>query len=429
MGSAMIHLKINGQSMIAVAMGLLFFYLCLPFSMIVLNSILIRALFLSSVMLFVLGMLLLKRIKWLLAFFSLFGVLFAYYELTWCVFAESSTYVFYCLASLMFVFGGMQLFVCEDRRVLFRLFAFITALYFITAITSIVGLQIYPLAAREMARSSAYNAAEDLTTNISTYRKMNIASWSQVYGMVFVIPTALILWKCKRKVFYIALIVAVFVMLVSSQITFALLLAMVFAFSTFIFGEKSAKRIILLLMLGILSVIVIVEINTILTYVVEISEKAGLDFLTTKVNDLRVLLVEGQAVGDAGARGDLYQKSFKAFLSNPLMGTSINGRVSPGVMGYHSEFFDLLGTFGLVGIIGMTVTLCCYSVFLKRVDKEKRRSLYIILIGFLSLFVFNPVFNSPQIFAGAFLYPLLAYRCCGIDLLNNGVKSRVGSKA
>ena len=424
MGSAMIHLKINGQSMIAVAMGLLFFYLCLPFSMIVLNSILIRALFLFSVMLFVTGMLLLKRIRWLSVFGGLLLILVLYYEITWSAFAGSNTYVFYCIASLMFVFGGMQLYLCEDKKVLLKLFIFITTVYFVTAITSIVGLQVYPLAARETARSSTYDTTLDYSAYITTYRKMNIVSWSQTYGMVFVVPTALMLWKSKRKIRYIALVIAVIVMLVSTQITVAVLLAVVFAFSAFILGEKSAKRIIILLILGLLSVIVILRINTILTYAVEVSEKAGLDFLTTKVNDLRVLLVEGQAVGDAGERGELYQKSFNAFLKNPVLGTSINGRVSLGVIGYHSEFFDLLGTFGLAGVAVMIMSLGGYVLFLRKVEKEKRRSLLTILIGFMALFVFNPVFSSPQVFAGAFLYPLLACKCSEFEILNDGNKRR-----
>ena len=49
-----------------------------------------------------------------------------------------------------------------------------------------------------------------------------------------------------------------------------------------------------------------------------------------------------------------------------------------------------------------------YYGFLRRIEKDIRRDLIIIFIGFIGLFVFNPVFNSPQIFAGAFLYPLLA---------------------
>lgn len=412
----MLRIRINGESMIALSMYLLIFYLCIPFSMILLNSFLIRLIALVAAASFVLGMMLLKRVKELVVFFALFGFLVVYYLVTWRAMISSIFYPYYCFASLLFVFGGMALFSCEKKRLLRRLVIFITVVFVVTAITSIIGLRANPLAAREMARGSTYDLTQDFNESKYIYRKMNIVSWSQAYGMMFAIPIAMIMWKRKKKVRNLGYIILVLLMLASSQITFALLLSIVMLFATMITGENSAKRIIVKMIIGFLLIFLIIKREAVLELSVEISEKAGFDYLTRKLTDLKVLLLERRAIGDANERGELYRLSFDSFLKSPLLGVLGNGgKATTDTIGYHSEFIDMLGSFGLLGVAIILSAISGYAHYLHQIGKEYRKDLAIIFLGFIGLFIVNPVFHSPQVFVGAFLYPLLICRGYQLD--------------
>ncbi|NBH32785.1 hypothetical protein D3Z58_04280 [Clostridiaceae bacterium] len=407
-------IKINGEGMIAAAMYLLVFYLCLPFSMILLNSMMIRLIMLISTCLLFGGMIVLKKEKQIFSLSILFLFMFLYWQITWRSQLDKISYVYYCFVSLAFVFGGMILYYGKNESLLRHLFLFITIIYFITALTSIAGLNVYPLAARELARGSTYDTSLDFTTYKEIYRKMNIVSWSQAYGMLFGIPVSLMIWKKKKKAFYIVLLAALFLMMIQSQITFAVLLAIVLIVASIMCSESKTKTIFITMFFSIIAIVVLMNLEEVLTMAVCLAEEAGFEFLTTKLNDMKILLVYRDAVGDASARGMLYQTSIETFLGNPFFGLMDSGRASLDQIGYHSELFDFVGTFGLFGLFVIFASFVGYFSFLKKTGLESRKDLGIIFVGFIGAFIFNPVFNSPQVFAGAFLYPLLACRYCSI---------------
>ena len=407
----MLRIRINGESLIAMAICLLFFYLCIPFSMVLLNSLLIRLIAVIAAVSFILGMVLLNRVRQLVVFFVLFAFLVLYYFVTWRTMISSIFYPYYCFASLLFAFGGMALYSSTKRTLLRRVIVLITVGVIITAITSIIGLRANPLAAREMARGSTYDLSQDFSESKIIYRKMNIVSWSQAYGMLFAIPTAMIIWKKKKQVRYIGFMLLILLMLISSQITFALLLSIVLAFLTMITGENSPQRIILKMIACVLILILIIRINPVLSYAIELSDKAGFDYLTTKLTDMKILLLERRAIGDANERGELYMRSLRTFIESPIFGLAGDGRRGTVErIGYHSEFFDLLGSFGVVGFAVLCLAFAGFWRFSSQTEKSVRKDLRVIFIGFFGLFVFNPVFHSPQIFIGAFSYPLIVCR-------------------
>lgn len=415
--------RFNGERMIVIAMYMLVFYLCLPFSMTILNSVTIRLIALISICLFILGMMLMKKIKELLLLLLLFIFLLLYWQITWRPHLEAISYIYYYFLSLTFVFAGMILYYGKNENLLKHLFLFITIIYFITALTSIVGLNKYPLAARELARDSAYDTSLDFTIYKEIYRKMNIVSWSQVYGMLFAIPVSLIIWRKKRNPFYIILMALVFFMIVASQITFAVLLGITLAVLTLISRESNSKIILSIVALTVTGLIILINLEWTFNEVINLSEQAGLDFLATKLNDLKVLLIYNSAVGDASSRGGLYWISIQTFLDSPVFGLmASNNGASLEKIGFHSEMLDYIGTFGFVGLIIVIASFAGYFGFLKTIGRESRRTLSICFLGFILLGILNPVLNSPQIFIGAFLYPLLAMRYCGINVTQKHCK-------
>ncbi len=356
-----------------------------------------------------------KRLKSLICFLILFAFTFLYWQITWRTNLGEISFVYYCFASLSFVFGGMALYSSKNERLIRRLFFYLTFIYFVTAITSIVGLNAYPLATREFGRGSTYDTSLDFEVYKDIYRKMNIASWSQMYGMLFAVPVSLMAWRQRKNPFYIVLCILLIWAVIASQLTFAVLLTLVFIVAMNIPRGKNDKTIIFMLVLLLVTGVILIDFDFLLSLAVDISKDAGFSFLTVKLNDLKILLLEGKAVGDAGARRDLYQTSLNTFFQNPLFGLIADGRATPGEIGFHSEFFDIIGSVGIAGLIIIVTMFIGYGKFLLKIKGDMQRDLLIILIGFIVLFIVNPVFNSPQIFMGAFFYPLISSRYCSFE--------------
>ena len=164
------HNKITGERLIAASEALLILYQCLPITISLLNSFLIRGLVLVAAMLFISGLLLLNKWRYLSEFILLFLLTVLFWNTAWRQTSDSLSYVYYCFASLSFAFGGAVTYQHARYYTVRRLFILLTAVYLITAITSIVGLRIYPLAAREMARGSTYDTSLNFETYKTIYR-------------------------------------------------------------------------------------------------------------------------------------------------------------------------------------------------------------------------------------------------------------------
>lgn len=414
------RIKINGEKFIAISLILLIIYLCLPISMSFLSSLLIRGIVVISSASFLVGMILLNKWKQLMVFAGLFLFAFLFWYKTWITQLDTLAYVFYCFASLIFVFGGIALYSSNNESMLKRLFIFITIIYFVTSITTIAGLNVYPLAVREFARGSTYDTSLDFNLRKNIYRRMNIASWSQIYGMLFAIPTSLFVWKKKKKIFFLALCVSLCLMLAFSQITFAVLMAALLIAGILIFRETRVKTIVSSLVVLAILCIILLNLKAILGFFITFSDAVGLDFLSAKLSDMQTLLLYRNAVGDAGARGELYSRSLDTFLKSPIIGLLSGGKGNLYTIGYHSDFFDMLATFGAVGLVIIISSVLGYFRFLKKINSGFRRDMILIFLCFILLFILNPVINSPQIFAGVFLYPVLGIRYC----LMNGKRNR-----
>lgn len=416
-------IKFSGTTLIEISEALLILYLCLPITIALLNSFLIQTICIISSVFFVCGMIKLNRVKQLVVFLVIFIFLLLYWQFAWKFRIESISYLYYCFASVSFVYGGVILYKTNDSKLVQRLFYLLTFIYFITSITTILGLFEFPLACREYAREVAYNPSQDIAVLRKTYRLLNIASWSQVYGMMFAVPSLLLCWKKTKRLLFLAIMLAIELMIFASQITFAFLLSVCLLATSFITIKSGFKFIVFLGVLLIVAGICFINIDFILTIIISATQQLGLSFLTIKLDDLRILLVAKEAVGDAGARFELYQKSIETFFDNPVLGMLFSDNVENQI-GFHSEFFDFIGVFGLIGIIILGLSFWGYSRFLNCIEKDERKDLRMIYLFFVFLFIFNPVFNSPQVFIGAFLYPILCCRFCkGIVTDNSKRKS------
>lgn len=410
------RIKINGEKLVALSEILLIPYLCLPITIYLLNSISIRALTFTAAILFILGMVMQKRWGYLVQFAGLFLIILLYLCIVRRNRPDLLSYIYYSFASLSFVFGGIVIFQSRELSMIRLLFVLLTVIFIVTAITTIIGLDTYPLAAREMAREYAYDASQNIEVNRTIYRRMNIAGWGQIYGMLFFVPSICILWKNTKKSYWIIAILLFLITIIISQITFAVILSLAFLLGVLTIGNNNAKTIIFLIFMFIAAIVVLLNSESILTWVVNVSNDFEFDFLRDKLNDLKQLLLYKQVVGDASGRKDVYMASIDSYLKSPVVGRLFNPNLKQGDIGGHSELLDVIGVTGLIGIISICISFAKYFKFLQKINPVYRREMIIVFLGFIVLFAINPVFNSPPVFIGAFLYPLLCIKICEIGL-------------
>jgi len=412
------RIRIKGENFIAMSEVLLVLYLCLPITISLLNSMLIRILVFSAALLFLLGMMLKNAWRNLIEFTLLFSVTLLLWYVVWRHQLDSLSYIYYCFASLSFVYGGVVIYNSKDLKLARKLFTFITVVYTVTAITTIRGLAIYPLAAREMARGSSYDQSLDFDAYKEIYRRMNIAGWSQIYGMLFQIPGLCILWKKTKKLHWLGMALLMVMAIIMAQITFAAILGLAFLVGILIIGKDNAKTIIFLMLGFVVAVFVLIDLDNILGLIIDASENIGFDFLRVKLNDMRQLLINKKAVGDAGSRFDLYMTSIKSFFDSPIVGQIFNNNVTQDIVGRHSEVFDLVAATGLIGVIFVVHSISRYVGFIRSNRTEFKKELMIAFIGFVVVAAINPVFSSPQIFLSMFVYTLLSIKLCSTVFLN-----------
>ncbi len=394
--------KIVGSDLIYVSLICLTLLLCLPVT-ICLPGLIRNLLQVLAVGGFCLGIILSKKKNLFIIFIGCVLFTLIYYYGAWSYRMSMTTYCFNAICCWVYFIGGiyyLQYGVQKKRQFLLSLVFIITT---VTAVTTIFGLIRYPLAVRDLGKGDFLSDSTKFM-----YRKMNIAGWSQMYGMVFILPNIISAYKKNKKNYFLVSLVLCELSIIFSQLTFAMLLsAFVIIFS---FYKPTKKRKFMLVEVVILEIIfmTILFLEDIVYLLSMLMKNLELSTLSIKLMDLYNLLALRKSTGDAAARFDLYNISLKTFSEHPIGGIFFSDVDSKNLISYHSEFFDMLGFFGLFGLILM---LFIGGMYLKKINnklqEKDRYFIILIFLAFIAIFVFNPVFYSPQIFLGSFLMPSL----------------------
>ncbi len=389
----------NGEKTSNLAMYIIVVLICFPLSM-VLPGIVRRQIQIFAVSLFILSLILLRKYIYILILSALFCCSYLYYIGSWEEMMSASTFLYNSLICWIIVIYAL---LCINGHLRFdkKLFWLIVLITLITAITTIAGLMRYPLAVRELGRGESYSG-----TDIKLlYRKQNIASWSQVYGMAFMQGCFTYFYKETRNKIVLLTIVVTEICLLNSQLTFGILMSFVIL-ALIIINVKSKKNHLFLLIGAAFAIALLINLESVLRWTIELSNKVGLEMLAPKLIDLYNLVINKSITGDATARLELYLKSFSAFCRYPKGLYWHGGVQATEIIGYHSEFFDLIGTLGILGVFFMIVCARVWNRKMKTIrDSYARRFLLSMFLVFIIMFVLNPVFYSPQIWIGAFALP------------------------
>lgn len=174
-----------------------------------------------------------------------------------------------------------------------------------------------------------------------------IGAYAFCYELVLLQPLLAYFLNKKRAPFAVKVLIygLILMFLFQAQITLALIMYPVLLLITYTFGQKKRLSHSLgKLLLAALSMTLIVLLPTILQELIRSSEA----HLSARLEELYMLITAQDASGDdMQSRMVLYEKSLSAFFARPLWGA-----FGGNVYGAHSTFLDLLGAFGLLGLVG-----------------------------------------------------------------------------
>jgi len=218
----------------------------------------------------------------------------------------------------------------------------------ITSISSIVGLSIYPAAARLMAAG----IGGDLTP---VFRSLGIGRYGFFTAVAFLSPVFVYYLKNSKlsrsiKVLFLVFIIVSFYATIQSQLTTTLLFAIIFFVIPIVVNIRKRQ---FWFILAIFFLAMFVFNNLIADVLYVISESESLEFvspmLKNKIRDIALTLKIGDydpnSTSTYVTRERLSRSyySFVSFLNNPFIG---GGQASG-----HAHWLDRLGLFGIVGFL------------------------------------------------------------------------------
>lgn len=275
----------------------------------------------------------------------------------------------------------------------------------ITCITTILGLNKFPTAARDLA-------SPIVIISNTMYSFYNIGGYDFIYFLVLLIPSVLYIFKNTKNVYIRILLLIVlllcFTCIIKSQYTIALILSFLLVIP-FLLKSLNTVNIIIFILIDLLILLVLKnKIISLFLLFSNIYRDAGIETLSVRFREIYYSLTNNELVGGALNRGILYRQSFNSFLKSPVTGNLFLYIKNP--LGGHSEILDILGG---AGIFGLSVFSSILLIYRKYILKNLNQISTYILFAYLILGSVNTIFSSPLIGIAVFLLP-----CC-LKLMDN----------
>lgn len=405
-------MKIASKSMLFGGIEILLVLTLLPVTQ-CLPSLIRWALQGISILLFLVGLFFERNKRYLIGYLVCVVFALIYVYNVWNFNESIFTCAFNVMTVFAFSFYGVIFLTQEniDKKYQMRIVTTIIFLVFITSVTTIIGLQKYPLAVRELGRvGSGYSSSgQDFLMLKTVYKLNNIASWSIVYGIVLATPWFINRYKESKKIKYLIELLIVSICILKAQLTIGMIVTMLLIFLSIYQPSHKPKDIVLALIILLIGILLILFSNEILLFIVQITGSRNLGMISGKLLDLSFLL-QGKQTGNVLVRFERYTRSLKHFLDHPFVGLSIYGVHEYGLFGNHSDFFDMAGYYGLFGLFVLLVIIYNYFADIqKSVSIYSKWNVLVPFVGLIIVFVLNPVWYSPQVFATAILLPCCTY--------------------
>jgi len=290
----------------------------------------------------------------------------------------------------------------------------ITSLIFITitAITTIIGLISFPMAARTMAGSLQSEGEFEL---VDKYQKMGIATFSFFSGLAFIFPV--LVWKykngwgnkIKNVIFRLAILIMLFAFL-KAQYTTALVFVIVVSLFAIV-SVKNRKQVIFGVLVLLIFLLVLPS-SILLSTLADIAAISGSEFLEQRIYDLQLFTSDSEIGSGAsthiGGKLGRIPILLESFRSNILFGSNFGSG--------HNFWFDWLSKFGFIGLIPWLIILKQQISFnLRRLSKENR---YYYVLSMSSFILYGFVNNT----GGSHVFIIIFLLVPGLLNMQNGTK-------
>ena len=321
---------------------------------------------------------------WSVMMFGVYNFTYRQKTISFIIF-NIDTHARLILLSFILIITGMMLFeyaVLKETRV-FRgvIFLIVTTCLFF----SLRAVAVFPDALRARASAVAYGHEEYL---------FGTPSYSVVYSMALLAPHFLNLFSVSQGIkrwFYLYIVVALSLIIAVSQFATALIILMA-EFIYYLVERKAKYRNFGQIMVIIIAISLMVFLPFIGDALILISAYIS-GAWSEKLVEIGVFLLGQGAMGDLGARTDLYRTSLQAFKESPIVGM-LFGRT--GVIGGHSTLLDMLALIGLFGTAFYFILLFNLNKRLmqKMTDRTLKITLQTITLGFVILIVTKDIASA-----------------------------------
>ncbi|MDS0526535.1 hypothetical protein NNC19_12660 [Clostridium sp. SHJSY1] len=354
--------------------------------------------------LFIVGFFILKkkvhlRMKYAILILFLILVTISFLSTSGLVESIKNTVMIILSFAPIFIFDFFYLENSNDRKYAKIFLCFIIPVLLYTVFATLYYLYSDPQVAREMVTWNPSSEVIDSTLPIAIG-----GGYALIYG-VMLIPVVLfyiirrIQCKAKMKLLYFILMLFFLYFIFRSGFTTAFLISLFGIYIVFLSNIQHNK----VLKMIIISVVTIIA-GYLCIYFGVLDYIGGLlpsdSIISIRLNEIRPALFNGNKISSFGLRLELLQKSFSAFINNPLFGVGYKVGQSYAnegtLLGLHSEWVDNLGRYGIVmGLPYFSFIFLCFRDLIKKYKNTKYKDLIVILVCLIILLGFcNPIKTS-----------------------------------
>ncbi|MBQ6979030.1 MAG: hypothetical protein IJQ07_00090 [Clostridia bacterium] len=264
-------------------------------------------------------------------------------------------WVYSLLLNILAIVIGIYVIQSYDTKLLKILTYFILVIHGITALTTIIGLNNNPDAARYLATVADSNEADAVK-----YGFMNIGGFEFVYSVALIYPA--IIYGFKRKKIHVSIVIIYavidFILVINTGYTIALLLFIASTVFVFFRNNLTVKNVVIIF---VITLLVSLLVFPLFSYLLDaLADVIGNETIAERLRDLAGGREGLEASEDN--RLALYMTSLTSFITHPLFGGMFNS-VS---IGGHSEILDKIAQYGIFGLIAIVLI---YSAIYKKFFK------------------------------------------------------------
>lgn len=318
-------------------------------------------------------------------------------------------WVYSLLLNILAIVIGIYVIQSYDTKLLKILTYFILIIHGITALTTIIGLNNNPEAARYLATVADASEADAVK-----YGFMNMGGFEFVYSVALIYPA--IIYGFKRKKIHVAIVVIYavidFILVINAGYTIALLLFIASTVFVFFRNNLTVKNVVIIFVITLLVSLLVFPLFSYLLNA--LADVIGNETIAERLRDLAGGREGLEASEDN--RLALYMMSLTSFITHPLFGGMFNS-VS---IGGHSEILDKIAQYGIFGLIAIVLIYnAIYKKFFKVYKNESGYGyVFWIFMQAVILSVLNP---------GMWIYQLTLFIPVILSYINQKGKKNEGS--